>query len=227
MKRSRFIRYFLVVAIVHVVVISAILISPGCRDMFRKKPEVAIPVEFLVDVSQPEPAQPEPVVPTPAPPKPEPEKEPEPRKEPKPIERKRPKIERSTTKVTRKTKPDPEPKRKKLTEKEIRKLLDDGATPSDRTSIPDEDSRCLDIIRRKLHSAWTQPSTAAFGLSAELRIGLRGGGVVTSRTIVKSSGSATFDTSVTRAGDVVNKINGLTAGFIRRYPTVTIEFRIE
>lgn len=228
MQKARFFRYLFIVAIVHVVVIFAILISPGCRDMFRKKPEVVLPVEFLVEVSRPEQAQPETLVSTPTPPKSEPKKEPkaEPKAEPIPKKKKeRPKIERSKTKITRHEKPDP--KRKKLTEEEIKKLLDAGAKPSDRTSIPDEDTRCLDIIRRKLHNSWTQPTGAAFGLSAELRIGLRAAGVVTSRTIVKSSGSAEFDASVRRAGEIVGTITGLTTGFIKRYPTVTIEFRVE
>lgn len=222
MQKARFFRYFIIVALVHVIVISATLVIPGCREMFRKKPPVVMPVEFLVEVSQPEQAPREPVVSTPAKPKPEPKKEP--KKKPVPKKRERPKIEKGK-RITRTPKPDPN--RKKLTEEEIKKLLDAGAKPSDRTSIPDEDARCLDIIRRKLHSSWTQPSSAAFGLSAELRIGLRSGGAVTSHTIVRSSGSAEFDTSVMRAGETVRTITGLTSGFIKRYPTVTIEFRVE
>jgi TonB family protein len=213
------------VVIVHVVVVLLLLVLPGARNLFRKKSPVVIPVEFLV--ATPAPPVPPPPIPVPKPdPKPEPKPEPKPKPKPKP--KPRPKIERSTNLVSRTVDPAPKPPQPKLSREEIDRLLAMGATPSDRTSVPGEDARCLEAIRKKLYHAWLQPSVAGVeGLVAQVSIDLKGVGAVRRWQITSPSGRSEFDRSVERAMGAVTFIPGLTSGFVKRHPTVSIAFQVE
>ena len=197
--------------------------------LFEPEPDTIIPVEFVVDVTPPMPdvdellppvAEPEPeVLPEPDPPATIPEPDPAP---PKPKPRK--KIEVSKKRITRSNAPKT-PKRNKLSEEEIRKLLAAGAKAGDHTSIPDEDQRCFALIKNTLHAVWDQPKAEAVGdAEAGLRITLEPGGRIRSSKLHRKSGNPVLDASVQHVGDTVQRIHGLSADFIRRHPTLTITF---
>jgi outer membrane biosynthesis protein TonB len=218
---ERFFHYFRIVAAVHIFVLIAVLVMSGWRNFFRKKPDFSVPVEFVVEVPvQPAVSKPQAAIT-------EPEKAPEPVPKPAPPKpRKKKKIEISKKKVTKQT-GGAQPK-KALSEEEIKKLLAMGAKPSDHTSVPDEDGRCLDIVRRKLYSAWNQPSAEEAGdSSVKVTIAVRADGQVVSRKMIGKSGNVVLDTSVMEAVDSVIKIQGLTPGFVSRYPSITISFKVE
>jgi len=115
-----------------------------------------------------------------------------------------------------------------MTEEEIRKLLAEGAKLSDHTSIPDEDSRCFEIVRRTLYGAWSQPGRAEAGnAQAEITLRLGPGGKILGSEIARPSGNRVLDRSVLDALNAVERISGLTAGFMERHKVITISFRVE
>jgi len=252
----RFWRTFRVVAAVHVAIVIALVVAGGVRSCARTR-EFVQPVEFLVEVPpsliqhqeevpEPEPAAPDKVEP-PAPlperepekvkiPEPERVKEPEPRPKPepkpaaepkpKPKPKPKPEIEKSRTPVVRH--PGGKPAVAPLSEEEIRKLLEKGAKPSDRTVIPDDSSICFGLVRKAYYDAWIQPSREEIGdASAEVLIRLAGDGLVISRELRRPSGIAALDSSVLAAAGQVRRIDGLTPDFISRHPTVTVLFKLE
>lgn len=226
-----FSRTLKVVTGLHVGIVLILLFHSGVVSLFEPKPEMVIPVEFVVDVTPPMPDVDE-LLPPVAEPKPEPEPEPpatipEPTPAPpKPNPKPRKKIEVSRKKITRSNAPK-KPKRNTLTEEEIRKLLAAGAKPSDHTSIPDEDQRCMALIRNTLHAVWDEPTAeAAGGAETELRITLEPGGRIRSSKLHRRSGNVSLDSSVQRVADSVQRIHGLSADFIRRHSTVTISFSV-
>jgi outer membrane biosynthesis protein TonB len=238
----RFWRTFKVVAAVHVVVVIVLVVAGGLRA-FRRDEEFVQPVEFLVEVPPslvaspeesrvPGPVAPEEIGP-PSPPSeskpeetelPERVKEPEPKPKPKPGPK--PPIERSATPVVRR--PDGKPPVAPLSEDEIRKLLDRGAKPSNRTVIPDDNNICFGLVRKAYYDAWIQPSRNEIGdASAEVLIRLGAGGTVVLQELKRPSGIAVLDSSVIAAAKQVRRIDGLTSDFISRHPTVTVLFRLE
>jgi outer membrane biosynthesis protein TonB len=219
---KRFFHYFRIVAAVHIIVLVAVLVASGWRNFFRKKPDFSVPVEFVVEV----PAQqallserPAAVI------EPREIPEPDPTPAPKPPPRKE-KIEVSKKKVVKPTgKTEPV---KPLSEEEIRRLLAMGAKPGNHTSVPDEDVRCLDIVRRALYSAWNQPSSEEAGdATAEVTISVQAGGRVVSTKMTRKSGNVVVDSSVMDAVNSVKRVEGLTSGFVSRYPSITISFKVE
>lgn len=235
MNRPSF-RCVMGVVIAHVIVVLLFLVLPGLHNVFRKKPELVIPVEFVVatPVSQPPPPT---IAPKPKPkpkpvPKPEPEPKPvpkpEPEPKPKPKPRERPKIEKSTNLISRTTAPPKAAPTPRLSREEIDRLLAMGATPSDHTSVPGEDARCLEALRKALYAAWTQPSVAGVeGLVTHVVLDLKGSGSVDGWRIKRGSGQAEFDRTVESALRSVGHVSGLTAGFVTRHPTVSIAFQVE
>ncbi len=229
----RFRRCLIGVSIAHVLVVLLFMAIPGCRQLLRpKKNELVVPIEFLVEVpSEPAPAPPAPPAPKPPDPEPPAPEPPEPESVdpapvPKPPKPPKPPIVPNRERITRRpTQPKPVQK-PTLTPEEIERLLKMGAKPSDRTSIPDEDPRCLDLIKRAFYTAWTQP-VAAPGLKTTVTFRLADGGAIVSWSMVGSSGSAEFDASVRGAADAVRRVDGLTPGFLGRYPSVTIAFTVE
>jgi len=213
----RFRYYLKIVAAVHIVGLLVILLYPSLCNLFRKKPETLVPIEFMVEVP-PEPLpevapEPEPVLPEP------------PREKPKPPKKDK-KIERSNRKIKRNN--DPKPPRKTLSPEEIKRLLAQGAKPADRTVIPDEDSRGFEMVRKALYRAWSQPSAAEAGDAiAEVSIRLGDGGRVLAAEMVKGSGNTAFDSSVKLALAAVKSIPRLPAGFVMRHNVVTVAFRVE
>ncbi len=219
----------------------------------RKTEQKDVLVEFTVAVPpQPEAEEeakaPEPEPdPEPAPPPPKP-KEPDalPPEKPVPpkfvkgklVHREAPKPER---RIVQKPKKEPPPKvanlprqkleikGPKLSDEEIRKLLEKGARPSDHTSIPaSESERCLALIFNAVKRAWICPDASAItGREPKIEFTLGAGGTLGNVRLVASSGNAEFDQSVVSAAKAVRFVSGLTPGFIRENPRVTITFALE
>ena len=117
----RFARCFRVVAAVHLLVLLG-LTAGSCWPFARRREELSLPVEFVVEVRAPAPVEPAPVAPAPVDPPPV---EPPPAVEPTPLPplRKK-KIETSKRRITREK---DAPAKQKLSAKEIRELLEKGA----------------------------------------------------------------------------------------------------
>jgi len=234
----RFSKTFKVVAIVHAVLLLLIFSRSGIVRLLESEPELVIPVEFVVDVSPampdvgdvlPDIPEPEPIPETiPEPPAPIPEPDPAPNTEPpKPKPPKRKKIKVSNKRITRSSNSN-RPKQTRLSAAEIKKLLAQGARPGDYTSVPDENARCLAMIKKTLDAVWDQPSAEAAGDSvAVLQIKLSGNGRVSGGKLTRKSGNAALDNSVLRIAGNVRRIPGLTPNFIRRHPSVTISFTVD
>jgi len=249
-------RFSLIMHLCLIVVLMSAGIFKSCACLRTRKPAEVSQIEFTVEIPEdwvapaptptPEPEpKPEPKPePTPEPkpePTPEPTPEPKPEPKPKPEPRKREPIVKSTTIVERQSaKPAPTiipvprdtPTVKtptiRLTPEEIRKLLDQGATPGTRTVVPAERDRCLLAIKQALYAAWIRPGAEhRTGRPATAEIRLGAGGAVLGNTIVKSSGSTVLDDSVRAALTAIRSFSGLTPAFITAHPTVTINFELE
>jgi len=218
----RFFYYLKIVTAFHVVAVAVLVVASGWRKWFGRKRETTVPVEFVVEVP-PAPPAPEKAAPT--------EKErrkqpPVPKEEPttkaKPKSRE---IERSKTKVTRRT--GKETKRS-LSEAEIRKLLLRGAKRGDYTKIPNEDLQNFELIRRALYSAWNQPSAEEVGgAMADISVRLHKDGGISDPRLATKSGSALLDESAMAAARSVRRIPGLSTSFLSRHDEITISFRLE
>lgn len=232
---------FKVVAGAHIGIVVVAFFHSGVVHLFEPKPEITHTIEFVVDVTPPMPDVgevlpdiPEPEFTPPAPipepipaPIPEPIPVPAPAPEPPPKPKPRPPIEVSRKKVRRSDAPK-RAKQKQLSEAEIQKLLAQGATAGDYTSIPDEDSRCLALIQKTLYAAWVQPSSeAAGGAVALLNVAFDPSGRVRSCKLQSPSGSAALDASVQQMAQSMTRIHGLTPDFVRRHATVSVSFTVE
>lgn len=219
----RFKKYLKVVAAAHLAVLAIFFALTSGLSLLRPKEETVMPVEFVVEVPPAELPHVEIDAPAPVPDRAEPPEPPEPDAAAAPPQRKE--IVRSTKKVHRRL---DEPPPKTLSDEEIRKLLMQGAKPGDHTSIPDEDTRCFEIVRQTLYQAWHQPAEAeAKGRTAQAAIRLDSGGRVTSRQLVKGSGSGAVDQSVLIALEAVKQIPGLTPSFLARHEEITVAFKVE
>jgi len=218
--KSLFARSLRVVTVVHAALLVVMVFFSVGWEWARRKREKIIPVAFMVEapavsaaaVSAPPKPAPKPPDPRPAP------KPPDPKPAPKPIER-------STKRVTGASRQTKQPA---LSEEEIRRLMAMGAVAGDRTVLPDEASRCMELIRRRLHDAWIQPgAAAAAGDAAEVTIRLGTGGRILERRLSRASGNAAVDASVMEAVGRVDAIYGLTEAFIMAHQVVTVAFRVE
>ena len=181
--------------------------------------------------------------------KPKPEIKPKPEVKPKPKPKEKPKIEVSKTKVVRRSPSNVKPeKRVRLTEAEIRRLLNQGARTAARASLSEQDLRrviqsgiklsdqgaplteemlYLELIRATMYSAWNQPSSAAAnGLVTKVEINLNPDGSITGNQMVRGSGSPAMDDSVLKAVNSVRRISGVPASFLERHRNITIAFQL-
>lgn len=219
---DRFRHYLKLSAGWHAAIIFLILVVPlvlNWRFRHRKKEMIQfidlsvampeIPAAALEAVKQPE------LKPEPEPPKdiPDPESS-------------KPKIQRSTKKITR-----PKPKTPQLTPEEIRKLLAAGAKISDKASYPTGEfptAWYYALVRQTMYDAWNQPSGSAVppGLVTEVTLRVQRDGTITSRQITGPSGNAVMDESVRRAVHAVSRLRALPPEFSGPYRDIVIEFEL-
>lgn len=227
--------------VAHVAVFAAICVYGWVSLRPDRRKPVEIITDFTVAVPPPaeenEPAEEE-AAPQ-EPPKDDAVAVPE-KKPPKRIEISRKKVtrkdDRPKTAVVRqpKTTVNPRPadkfaQKSELTPEEIRKLLDMGAKPSDRTSVPDsENQRCAILIRDQIYAAWVRPdSDAVTGRAPVVAITLGTGGVVRNVSLKSSSGNPVLDASVLSAVRAVGRFKHLSESFISANRNVTVNFDLK
>ncbi|MDD5706528.1 MAG: TonB family protein [Kiritimatiellae bacterium] len=201
-------------------------------------------VEEPPDEQPPEPKEPEklrePDKPPELPPEPDripepkkevkkpPEKKPEPKKPdpPKPTENKKKPIDKGKR---IKAPPQPKPVRQTMSDAEIEKWLNRRARVGTVDSLPtSEQALNFALVRNALHEAWDQPPRADSGSRpAEVEFTLDSAGRISAPRIVQSSGSAVFDASVLTAVRAAGRIPGLSARFLKEYPKLSVEFKLE
>lgn len=229
---------FRVSLVLHIGVLTALIVMPllvKWKQQKKKPKEQAMEILFTVSLppqASPEPAPtPTPVpIPEPAPPKPPvadipiPDKPPVKKEEPKTP----PKDIRQHNRI-RRTVDAPPPKDKPLSEKEIERLLKQGARISDKTSIPDDIplGAYYNHVTDRMYAAWQQPSQLKNlpGMTVEVLITVSPDGTVTTFKKVKGSGNELMDESVMTAIQSVKKLRPLPAG--RTTPVdITITFEL-
>ena len=116
-----------------------------------------------------------------------------------------------------------------LTETEFKKMLDLGATVSDRTSVPaDEAARCAALVRDQLYLAWKRPDASAVtGTAPVVAIDLAESGAVLGVELRASSGSPALDESAVRAARAVGTFRNLTPRFVRANKPLVIRFDLK
>ena len=215
-------------AIVHGVVLLALIIAPLLFNwrLRKKRKEIITIVDLTIpmpeipsptpDIKQPEPVRKEP----PPPPKTD---IPEPEKKPKHV------VQKSEKKVKRP--PPPKPKTPQLSQEEIRKLLAAGAKISDKLSVPTDEFPAAwyyALVRQTMYDAWNQPSSLAgrSGLVAEVTIRVQRDGKITSREMTRSSGNSVMDDSVMKAVQAVTQLRPLPPQFPGASHEITVEFEL-
>lgn len=223
---KRFVTSLEVVTAVHGAVILAVILTPDIKWPFKKKPEMTIPVEFVIEVpyglEEKKDAGPK-FVEIPKPKDDTVSVKPKVNAKPKP-DRKPPKPDTVKIQSPKGSKKPVKP----MSEEEIKKWLSLGAKMGDHTSIPlDEEMRCFAVIRQTLHDAWDQPSKAEAGdAEVEVTIRLSSGGLISGSSVTGKSGLDVMDRSVEEAVRSVKRIEGLTEDFIVNHPKVTVGFAV-
>lgn len=229
--KTRFWRYFILVAIIHIVLLAGYMLISGCHRMVKRKPMVMMPVEVMVapphktTVAPPVVKTPPDIIPAPIrKPKPKPVKKPK----SKPVKKPKPKpapVKVSRKRVVRNT--DKRPK-KILTSKEIIERLKNDIKVTDTKYNPNANAVDFAKVKNALYNAWNQPSREeAGGITVRAEITFAINGSIIGRKLVKSSGNVILDQSVMNALNSVQKINGLSVGFTKKHKKVVISFMVD
>ena len=221
---SRFMRYLKIVTVVHVGILFLLCVVPGFRALFKKKPEIMIPVQFLVQTGgaeqerdieiqqEKEKKKKDPAV--------------EKTKKPESIKKKQKllkpeEIRKSNVRTVKGKKK----QTKTLSPEEIAKRLAAGAIEGDRNTMPNDEERCLAILHRALYDAWIQPGREEAGdAGTGIEIRLTADGSVAGRKIVNASGNDIMDSSAMQAANAVKRIPGLSTGFLERHKFIIVVF---
>ncbi len=221
---SKFFRYFRIVAAVHVGIVLVMLGIAAIKGLLKDESPDYIPITFMqapaVADETPPSVEPEAVD------TPEPEPEPPPQRDPEPVEAQsnRTPVETSDRIVERHVERRRTPR---ITEDRIREALSEGI-PQTRPVTADRERFYKEIIRRRFHEAWVQPSAeGAEGLIVKARISLGPGGRVTAANLLNRSGNPAMDGSVSDALESVDRIDGLSEEFVKRNNNVTIAFEVQ
>ncbi len=222
---TRFWRSFIIVAVIHIVLLSVYMFVSGCHRIVKRKPVVMMPVELMVAAPQKTVAAPPVVKPEPKPEViPDPIKKQEIKPKPKP-KQKLTKVKVSTKRVTRN---DKKPPKKVLTSKEIKQRLESNIKVTNTKYNPNADALDFAKVKSALYNAWNQPSREeAGGVTLRAEITLAVDGRITGRRLVKPSGNVVLDQTVMNALNAVGRINGLSANFIKNHRKIVISFMVD
>ena len=227
MNDQTFKRTLVVSTSVHVVLVLLLILVPLISRLLhpRKKPEMITFIDLQAlpppppPPSPPTPPKPDEPKPTPIPEKPADKPRPEP-----------PKIKVNTNKIVRRVDqpPKPAPNQPKLTQEQIRKLLEANIKFSPAGAPTSANFSDLQLyyatVRDVMYGAWNQPSTAALGLRAEVTIRVQKNGAISSRKLTRSSGSSQMDNSVMTAVNSVARLRALPAEVRDPHLDITVEF---
>lgn len=226
---SRFMRYLKIVTAVHVGILFLLCVVPGFRALFKKKPDIMIPVQFLVQTGGAEQERDVEVQQEKEKKKKDPTVEKK-KKEPDPIEKKQKLLKPEEIKKSNvRTVKGKKKQTKTLSPEEIAKRLAAGAIEGDRNTMPNDEERCLAIVHRALYDAWIQPGREEAGDAVTgIEIRFAADGSVAGRKIVNPSGNDIMDSSTMQAASAVKRIPGLSAGFLERHKfSIVIFFKVE
>lgn len=224
---ERELKTFWRIAGAHIVFISVLLLAPILHGCFQRQPEekllAVIDLSTIPPAPQPEP-MPEPE-PEPEPqPEPEPEPEPQPEPEPEPEEKK---IEISRKRVRRQDaeKPKPRPTPEQIRQALERKLADQADSVV-QTDIP---AWYYAHVRERMNAAWVEPTGLSLppGAFARVVISVDRSGLISSRSLQRSSGNSIMDKSVMRAVDSVANLKPLPEKVRGRHKDIIIDFELE
>ena len=216
----RFRKSLKVSTIIHAAIILGVIIAPLVTTwILRRQREKLIVIDLTLALPDIPAAMAEAATAEPAPP-PEP-----PRDIPEEIKPK-PKVQKSTKRVTR---TEPKPDQPKLTAEEIRKLLAAGAKIGDRTSIATSEfpeAWYYALVKQVMYDAWNQPGGAAVpaGLKTLVTIRVERDGSIIRRTLAQSSGNSLMDDSVMKAVQSVSKLRALPPQWTGSYKDIDIIF---
>ncbi|MCK5528465.1 MAG: TonB C-terminal domain-containing protein [Kiritimatiellae bacterium] len=218
--QTRFWRYFILVAIIHIVLLSGYMFISGCNRIIKRKPVVMMPVEVMMQAPQKTVVAPPVRAPDPVP-----IAKPKPVAPPKPKKRKLTPVKVSNTRVTRN---DKKPPRKVLTDKEIKQRLKNDIKVDTTKYNPTANAVDFAKVKSALYNAWNQPSgEEAGGVVVRAEITFAIDGRITGRRLVKPSGNMVLDQSVMSALKSVHKVNGLSASFLKKHKKVIISFMVD
>ncbi|MBU1692451.1 MAG: TonB C-terminal domain-containing protein [Verrucomicrobia bacterium] len=138
----------------------------------------------------------------------------------------KPKVQKSTKRVTRTP---PKPNQPKLSQEEIRRLLAAGAKIGDRTSTATDEfpeAWYYALVKQAMYDAWNQPSGPAVpaGLRTIVVIRVERNGTITRRTLAQTSGHALMDDSVMKAVQSVSKLRPLPSQWTGAHKDIDITF---
>ncbi len=234
-------RSFLISLCVHLVIVLAIAIAAAVQGCVHSKEPLEI-TEFTIavdpadepeaepekveakepeKVEQPPPKPDDVVVEKPKPPKkPKAEKPKEKKKEePKKAPEKPKTPKKKPIKKGRRVVAEPPKERQRLSDEEVDKYLNEGATIGPTTKIPSsQEGRDASILQNTLIRATNFPRREECGRGeAVVYLEIGNGGVLKNPRIVRSSGSKVFDNSCIDAVKSVKRISGLSSAFIKKY----------
>lgn len=256
--RTSFFRYLRIATVFHAILLAGVLLAPGCISLFSSKTDVPTNVDFMVEVNsaprqnsgQGEAAvekkandviDPNDIVRITPKPKPKPKPKPEQKNEAqtaKNKQKKLPEVRNEKKKLTREeiakilagdVQAVGNYHKSTLDDKKIRELLNQGATASDRTIIPEGDLLYYEIIKRAFNKAWSQPNYEEVGNSVtEIEVSFRVDGTISGVRLVKKSGKEVMDESVLHAAGTVQRVEGLPEEFLKKYQgkPIAIEFKV-
>lgn len=211
---SRFWQNTAISAAIHAAIILALL-AASIYSFQRNKPKfpdplvvtmVDLPPDSTKPAAPPPPKPPKKTIPDP------PEKNIPPKKQSKPPEKK-------TV-----SKP---PDRPKLTQRDLERLLKDALAPStQQIAQPDEWQWYYRLIYQALYDAWQQPGvlSRSAGLTTTVLIRVQRDGVISQRSLLRSSGNAIMDQSVMEALRSVTKLQPLPAAWGGIFKDISVDF---
>lgn len=111
---------------------------------------------------------------------------------------------------------------------EIEKLLQSGYKAGATTQLAaSEEQRCISLIRAAFYAKWDRPPWTADLREMQLKVKFAANGRVTGYQLVRSSGDAKADATVTRAAALVTQIVGLSESFLaKNRDGVIVQFKV-
>ena len=117
--------------------------------------------------------------------------------------------------------------KQKMSEAEIRKLLNQGYKPGTSTQLAaSEEQRCISLIREAFYAKWNRPPWTADLKEMHLKVRFGDNGRVLGYQLEKRSGDPKADATVLQAAALVSSVPGLSLDFLTKNPSVTIRFKV-
>ena len=117
--------------------------------------------------------------------------------------------------------------KQKMSEAEIRKLLNQGYKPGTSTQLAaNEEQRCISLIREAFYAKWNRPPWTDTLREMHLKVKFGDNGRVLGYQLVQRSGDPKADATVLQAAALASSVPGLSLDFLTKNPSVTIRFKV-